>query len=218
MLRLMVAGVLVGAGLVASPMANADPQTCPPTCDLIPATAWVEPWAIPMNATHQWPRPATVAVPVAAPRFRFEELCATPAPRDDPRAYAVAARATVASPPGRWNLQAQVLHWRGDTSQGGAWAMQVHDAAVAALRSCQVRAPQYSPTLTTADDGRLAAVISGPHVVHQYLIADPSNSSVSELVLWTTPGPDVQWPMVSDDRVLDALEAALCGAYLGSCG
>lgn len=218
MLHLMVAGVLVGAGLMVSPTAHADPQTCPPTCDRIPAAAWIEPWAIPMNTTHHWPRPAQVAVPVPAPRFKFEEICATPPPRDDPRSFAVAARAAVASPPGRWNLQAQVLHWRGDTGQGGAWAMQVHDAAVAALRSCQVSAPQYSPTLTTADDGRLAAVISGPHVVHQYLFADPFNSSVSELVLWTTPGPAVAWPLVPDDRVLDALEAALCGAYLASCG
>ncbi len=228
MLRVIVAGLLLGLGvgvLAAPPIGHADPQTCPPLCDQIPATAWIEPWAIPMNANYRWPALASVAVPVASARFTFEELCGTPRPLGDPRDYAVAARATIAAPatpPGHWQLRAQILHWRGETWRGGELANDVFDSAVAALRSCQRTAPQFSPSITTDEPGRLAAVISGPQIVHQYLIADPHSSTVSELVFWTTPGagagPAVPWPAVSDAQVLDAMSAPLCGAYLASCG
>ena len=43
----------------------------------------------------------------------------------DPRAWAVGARATVMHPDGQWQLQAQILHWRGDTARGGAIAASV---------------------------------------------------------------------------------------------
>lgn len=222
MVRVILTGLLIGFGLVVAPSATADPPTCPPTCDLIPAAAWPDPWSIPLNGTYRWPVPANVASPVQATRFRFEELCNAPRPLGDPRDYAVAARAMVVQPVGQWQLQAQVLHWRGETWRGGQLAAQVFETAVAALRNCQLGAPQYSPSITTDTPNRMAAVISGPQIVHQYLIADPDNSTLSELALWTTPGPtgvpQVPWPVISDEQVLDAMAAPLCAAYLGSCG
>ena len=101
---------------------------------------------------------------------------------NDPRAYAVAARAVAGQPDGQWQVQAQIVHWRGETWRGGQLASAAFDAAVAALRACQVTAPQFSPSITTAEPNRMAAVISGPVVVHQYLLVDPRSSTISELV------------------------------------
>jgi hypothetical protein len=219
----ILAGLLISWGIVIAPTAGAAPaQTCPPTCDQIPSAAWPAPWSIPLNATYHWPDLATVAVPAPGARFRFEELCAGPRPIGDPRDYAVTAKALVTAPEGQWQLQAQIVHWRGETWRGGQLATQVFDAAVAALRACQLTAPQYSPSVTTAMPNQMAAVISGPHIVHQYLVVNPANSTVSELALWAAPGagsgPAVPWPVIADLKVLDAMAAPLCGAYLGSCG
>ena len=91
----------------------------------------------------------------------------------DARDYAVASRATVANPPGQWQLRVQVIHWRGPTAQFGPTATQTLDLARARLRDCQVTAPLASPSITTNDPFRLAAVISvpGQRVLHQYVVA-----------------------------------------------
>lgn len=221
-MRLMLAGLLMCSALAIwpAPAAHAVPETCPPSCDIIPATAWPLPATLPLDSTYHWPVLSGVAQQVGSPRFLFEELCAT-APRfDDPRSYAVAARAVVGRPDGQWQLRAQVVHWRGETWRGGQLATSSFDAAVAALRACQATAPQFSPSITNAEPNRLAAVISGPVIVHQYLVADPRNSTISELAFSTTGGgaPPVPWPLVPDTQVLDAMTAPLCAAYLGSCG
>jgi hypothetical protein len=87
------------------------------------------------------------------------------------------------------------------------------------LRDCQLTAPLVSPSITTSDPLRLAAVISipGQRVIHQYLLADPSSSTVVELAMWSTLPPLVPWPAVPDRQVLDAMAAPLCDVYLGSC-
>ncbi|BCO34161.1 ATPase [Mycobacterium heckeshornense] len=224
-MRVILATVLLAGGLAAAQVpatpAQADPETCPPVCDQIPDTAWIDPGAVPLNGTYRWPTLARVAAPVtgtaAGPRFRFEELCATtPLPRD-PREYAVASRAAVANPPGQWQLQAQVLHWRGDTARGGQNAFSVLTSAAAALRGCQLGAPNQSAAITVDETNRLAAVISGPVILHTYLVAEPQNSSLSELSLWSSSPPQTPWPTVSDAQVLDAMTGPLCAAYLGSC-
>ena len=79
-----------------------------------------------------------------APRFRFEELCASPPVAQDPRSYVVAEKAAVTNPDGQWQLQAQVLHWRGETWRGDQLAEDVFNTAVAALRSCQRTNPANS--------------------------------------------------------------------------
>jgi hypothetical protein len=60
-------------------------------------------------------------------------------------------------------------------------------------------------------------VISGPVVLHEYLIADPVNSTVTELALWSEVPAQTPWPSVTDTAVLDALGEPLCTAYIGSC-
>jgi hypothetical protein len=220
-MRAVLAAVLVAGGLTVAPVsagpARADPVNCPPGCDRIPDSAWIAPWAVPLDSAYGWPGLAGVAVTAPVPRFRFEEFCATPPAPNDPRDDAVAARALVGNPEGQWQLHAQVMHWRGETWRGGQTVQTVFESAVAALRACQQTAPQASPSITTDEADRLAAVVSGPVILHQYLVADPQNSTISELALWVVSPPQLEWPAIPDAPVLDALTAPLCTAYIGSC-
>ncbi|MDT5200622.1 MAG: hypothetical protein QOH34_2144, partial [Mycobacterium sp.] len=164
--------------------------------------------------------PAGSAVPMtggATPRFRFEEVCATPAFPQDTRNSAVASRVAVEKPQGQWQLRAEVVHWRGDTARGGQSATSVFDIAAAALRGCQLGASGESPSITIGEPNRLAAVISGPVLMHTYLVAHPENSTVSELALWASEPPQLPWPIISDSQVLDAMTSPVCAAYVGSC-
>ena len=135
----------------------------------------------------------------------------------DPRSWAVAERALVVNPEGQWQLQAQVLHWRGETWRGGQLAQEVFDTAAGALRSCQRTNVTASPSVTTDEPDRMAAVIGGPVILHQYLVANPGNSTITELAMWSTAPPLTTWPGVDDTAVLDAMGAPLCAAYIGSC-
>ncbi|OBJ50348.1 ATPase [Mycobacterium sp. 1423905.2] len=214
---MVVAGQLMVAVLVV-PTVQADPETCPPICDQIPNTAWIQRRSVPMDSVYAWPElsAAAGALTRTTPRFKFEQVCATPAAPQDSRDAAVAAQVTVAHPDGQWQLQAQILHWRGDTARGGAVAASVFGSAVAALRTCQAGAPTQSPSVTDDEPTRMAAVISGPVVVHTYLLAHVASSTISELTLWAS-APQVPWPVVADSAVLDAMTAPLCEAYIASC-
>ncbi|WP_197375490.1 ATPase [Mycolicibacterium baixiangningiae] len=221
-MRLLVAAVLASCGvaLITPVSAPANPLDCPPNCDRIPRSAWIAPTSIPLYDVYRWPELSTLSVTAVTPLFRFEEMCATPtAAVDDPRTWAVASRASITSPDRQWHLQAQVIHWRGETWRGGELATAVFDEAVTALRNCQLSAPSTSPSVTTAEPTRMAAVLSAPDrsVLHQYLVADTRNSTITELALWSTAQPSVLWRPVADAAVLDALAAPLCTAYIGSC-
>lgn len=220
MRSLLVVALAVG-GLVLGPLPRADagPGVCPPFCDSIPDAAWIVPIDIPLYPVYRWPGLAGLAVTTTTPRFLFEELCASPPPAADPRDYAVAARADVVNPDGQWQLRTQIIHWRGDTAHGGSNALLTLQAAQQRLRDCQRTVPEASPSLTTAGEEDLAAVISvaGRLVAHQYLLAHPTSSTVVELALWSTLPLQVPWPAVADMQVLDAMAAPLCAAYLGSC-
>ncbi len=227
-MRIVFATLLVTGGLVAAVVfvvpAAAEPETCPPVCDQIPATAWIAHRGVPLNSTYNWPALAGLAglaVQVtgagAGPRFRFEELCATRPLAQDPRAWAVAARVTVVHPDGQWQLRAQILHWRGDTARGGSIAASVFGNAVAVLRACQLGAPSQSPSVTTDEPNRMAAVISGPVIMHTYLVAHVASSTISELTLWSQAPPQVPWPSTADNQELDSMTAPLCEAYIASC-
>ncbi|MBX8691083.1 ATPase [Mycobacterium sp. 20091114027_K0903767] len=204
-------------GLAAGPPpAWSDPGAdCPPLCDRIPDSAWVVTSKLPLNREYRWPGLAGLAVTAASPRFRFEEECASPPIPGDPRDYAVAARSEVSRPEGHWQLRVQVIHWRGDTWQGGQTALAVVQGAVGALRSC----PGAGASVTTDRPGRFAAAINfgNTRVLHQYVIADPDNSTVVELAMWSTTPPQVAWSAPPDGQVLDALADPLCTAYIGSC-
>ena len=53
--------------------------------------------------------------------------------------------------------------------------------------------------------------------MHAYLVADSRNSSLVEVALWSTLPAAVEWSVVPDTQVFDAMAAPLCAAYLGSC-
>ncbi len=210
-----ICGVLIGP----TAPSGAIPGVCPPFCDAIPDSAWIAPSAIPLYPVYHWPGLAGLAVTARPSRFTFEDVCRTSLLPGDARDYAVAAMATVTNPAGQWQLRSQIAHWRGDTARGGPTATTVLELARIRLRNCQATAPQASPSITTDEPDRLAAVISvaGDRVVHQYLLAHPTSSNVVELALWSTLPPQMVWPAVPDEQVLDAMAAPLCDAYLGSC-
>lgn len=217
-MRMVLTTVAVASCVSVAPAASAEPaSTCPPTCNRIPETAWIAPAAIPLHPTYAWPKLAGLAVTARPPRFRSEELCGTPLDAADPRHYAVAERSEVTNPTGEWQLRAQVVHWRGETWRGGQLAQDAVSAAAAALKNCQATNPDASASLVVDEPDRIAAAISGPVVLHQYLVADPVTSTVTELALWSVAPVATPWPAVTDSAVLDALGAPLCTAYLGSC-
>ena len=216
-MRVVLGTVLVAFGVAATPPAVAEPYNCPPACDSIPDSAWIAPAAIPLDSGYGWPPLAPLSVPAPAPRFAFEELCASPLIPSDPRGYVVAERAVVSNAAGQWQLQAQVLHWRGETWRGAQLVQDSFAAALSALRSCQRTNPVASPSLTLEEPDRFAAVISGPTVLHQYLVANSANSTITELALWSTAPPLTPWPTPDDATVLEALGAPLCIAYIDSC-
>lgn len=217
-LAVALGAACVGLAPAASPPAAAEPaSTCPPACNRIPDSAWISPVAIPMHARYDWPELAGLAVTSRTPRFRFEELCGASLPADDPRGFAIAERSVVSAPDGQWQLQVQILHWRGETWWGGQLATDTVAAAAAALRGCQQGNPSASPSLTRAEAGEIAAVVSGPVILHEYLLADPVSSTVAELALWSTAPPQTPYPTVDDVSVFEALAAPLCAAYVDSC-
>jgi hypothetical protein len=54
-------------------------------------------------------------------------------------------------------------------------------------------------------------------VLHTYLLAQPENSTISELTLWGADPVQLPWPIISDSQVLDAMSSSVCAAYVGSC-
>jgi hypothetical protein len=223
-MRVILAAMLAVGGfavaLIVVVPAPADPETCPAVCDQIPNSAWIQQHALPLDSVYNWPALAGSSVPLTGAgtaRFRFEDLCATPEAPHDARASAVAARVTIIHPDGQWQLQAEILHWRGDTARGGPIAAGVFSNAVAALRGCQQRAPAQSPSITSDEPNRMAAVVSGPVIMHTYLVAHVASSTVSELTLWSQGPPQASWPAMADDPVLNSMTAPLCDAYIASC-
>ncbi|HEX3547243.1 MAG TPA: ATPase [Mycobacterium sp.] len=220
-MRLMLAAALALSGLVVASdgPARAVPGVCPPICDAIPDSAWIAPTSIPLYSVYQWPGLAGLAVTAPAPRFEFEQLCDSPPVAGDARDYAVAARALVPNRDGHWHLRAQVIHWRGDTVTGGPTALAALETARVRLQNCQLTAPLTSPSITTSDVQRVAAVVSvpGQRVVHEYLLAEPNSSTVVELAMWASVPPRVDWPAVPDAEMFEAMAAPLCSGYLGSC-
>lgn len=215
-MRSVLALLLAMTVLAVPAPAHADPEVCPPICNSIPTSAWIDPASIPLNDVYRWP-PLHRSDALTDGRFRFEELCGSPSSIGDPRSYAVRSTTVVDNGADQWHLHAQVLHWRGDTLTGGATARALVDAASDTARACQEIAPELSPSITVDEPGRLALVTSGSVILHQYLIAHPDSSSVSELALWTSTPTEVNWPVVSDDEVFADLTTPLCTAYVSSC-
>ena len=81
-MRLLLAVALATCGLAFVPStvgpARAVPGECPPICDAIPDSAWIDPAAIPLYPVYHWPGLAGLSVTAPSPRFGFEAMCAIP--------------------------------------------------------------------------------------------------------------------------------------------
>jgi hypothetical protein len=213
-----------------APNPNRPPQgNCPPACTQIPDAAWIDPAATPLYDDYRWAPLAPLSEPVSKPRFKADELCAAGPQTSDERDGSLAARIILPNPPGQWQLQVQILHWRGDPWIAGQRASAVMDAATSLLRNnCSFNSPGVSVTriaeqnLPGGNPGQsLTATITeigtSPQVAHVYLISDLRNSTVVELAMSSTSPPAVDWPTINDDQLLAAMVAPLCTAYVNSC-
>jgi hypothetical protein len=155
-------------------------------------------------------------------------LCAAGPVADDERGSALASRIILPNPPGRWQRQVQILHWRGDPWVAGQRASAVMDSATALLRSkCSFTAPGVSVSRIAEQNvpghpgQSLTAVITQigttPMIGHEYLVSDLRNSTVVEVAMWSTSPPAVDWPTINDDQLLADMVAPLCTAYVNSC-
>jgi hypothetical protein len=174
---------------------------CPPACTQIPDSAWIAPAAIPLYGDYSWAPLAPLSEPVSNPRFEADELCAAGPAHDDERDSTLAVRIMLPNPPGRWQLQVQILQWRGDPWIAGQRASAVMDSATSMLRNkCSFTAPGVSVSriaeqnLPGGHPGQsLTAVITEagatPRVTHEYLVSDLHNSTVVEVVMWSTSPP-----------------------------
>jgi serine/threonine protein kinase len=212
-----------------APPPNRPPQgNCPPACTQIPDSAWIAPPAIPLYTNYSWAPLGPLSEPVSNPRFEADELCAAGPVADDDRASALASRIILPNPPSQWQLQVQILHWRGDPWIAGQRASAVMDSAIAMLRNkCSITAPEVSVSRIAEQNvpghpgQSLAAVITQigtmPMIVHEYLVSDLRNSTVVELAMWSASPPAVDWPAINDDQLLAEMVAPLCTAYVNSC-
>lgn len=212
-----------------APNPNRAPNgNCPPACAHIPDSAWIAPPAIPLYDKYSWPPLGPLSEPVSNPRFKIDELCAAAPANDDERDGSVASRIILPEPPGQWQLQVQILHWRGDPWIAGQRASAVMDSATSLLRNnCSFTAPGVSVSRIAEQNvpghpgQSLAAVITAtgnlPMTAHEYLISDLRNSTVVELAMWSTSPPAVDWPTINDDQLLADMVAPLCTAYVNSC-
>jgi hypothetical protein len=202
---------------------------CPPACTQIPDTAWIAPTAIPLYDNYSWPPLGPLSEPVSRPRFKSDELCAAGPSTDEERDSAIAAHIILPQPPGQWQLQVQIVHWRGDPWIAGQRASAVMDAATSLLRDkCSYTSPGVSVSrfatqnLPGGHPGQsVSAVISEagdtPMVAHEYLVSDLRNSTVVEVAMWSNSPPTVDWPPINDDQLLADMAASLCTAYVNSC-
>jgi hypothetical protein len=193
-----------------APPPNRPPQgNCPPACTQIPDSAWIASPAIPLYNDYSWAALAPLSEPVTSPRFEADELCAAGPAADDERASALAARIILPNPPGQWQLQVQILHWRGDPWIAGQRASAVMDSATSMLRNnCSFTSPGVSVSRIAEQNvpghprQSLTAVITEigntPRVVHEYLVSDLRNSTVVEVAMWSTSPPAVDWPTMNE--------------------
>jgi serine/threonine protein kinase len=212
-----------------APDPNRPPNgNCPPACAHIPDSAWIAPPAIPLSDRYPRPPLGPLSEPVSNPRFRIDELCAAGPVADDERNGAIASRLILPEPPDQWQLQVQILHWRGDPWIAGQRASAAMDSATTLLRNtCSSTAPEVSVSRIAEQNvpghpgQSLSAVLTvrgaAPLLAHEYLVSDLRNSTVVEVAMWSTSPPAVDWPTINDDQLLADMVAPLCTAYVNSC-
>ncbi len=215
---------------VPAPNPNRPAQgNCPPACTQIPDSAWISPSAIPLYSDYNWPALAPLSESVSDARFLADDLCAAGPQATDERGGALAARIMLPNPPGQWQLQVQILHWRGDPWVAGQRASAVMESAASLLRNqCSSNSPAVSVTRIAEQNvpggnpgqsltATITRIGASPRVVHEYLISDLRNSTVVELAMFSNSPPAVEWPEINDDQLLADMVKPLCIAYVNSC-
>ena len=122
-MRMMLAAVLATCGLAIAPRSRrlVGPRGLPAVLRPDPGFGLDRPDVHPLYSTYRWPGLAGFAVTAPTRASSSRRLRTHPLPTT-PVAYAVAARAVVPKPDGQWQLQVQVMHWRGETWRGGRHA------------------------------------------------------------------------------------------------
>ncbi|MFB7615448.1 hypothetical protein [Kitasatospora sp. NPDC056181] len=221
------AGTAAASGAAAQPStAAAKPSSAGPAVSKdIPAGAWINPRAIPLDATYKWPAPAAGAKGVSGkPTFKLQELCHSKLSQDNESLGAgrAAAQSVIgAGGADQWQAQ-QTLLYQGDPRPSSGIAQSAHlvlGDLEDEVKNCAKTVPGATVKVTSpADAMYFAATVTVPQAggttvtLHEYLTAP--DGTVNELSLWTAAKtgaqPKVPWAGPADADVTKAMDAALC--------
>ena len=225
-MRLMLAAILAACGLAVAPSmigpAQAVPTDCPPNCDRIPNSAWIDadrhsavfdlPLARPGRSLRHGEQPA---LPIRGGlRHAAGPRRSAPVRGRRARRRRAAGRAVAAAGTGialAWGDLARRPARGGGVRQGSRLPARLSADFSADFALAHHRQPQ--------PDGRRhqrgASRSAGPA-----RIPDCSTRATAPSSRWRCgrrSPPRVEWPPVPDAEVLDALAAPLCRAYIDSC-
>ncbi|MEV0534746.1 hypothetical protein [Kitasatospora sp. NPDC050463] len=210
---------------------SAKPSAAAPGARDIPAGAWINPRAVPLDSVHHWTAPASSAKAVGgAPVFKLQELCHSTLSKDNESLGAGQAAAQALLGAGgadQWQAQ-QTLLYQGDPRPSSGVAQSAHAVfrdLRDELKDCARTAPGATVKVTSPEDATyVAATVTVPQpggttvVLHTYLTAP--DGTVNELALWATAKagaqPKVPWAGPADAEVAKAMDAPLC-ATLKDC-
>ncbi|MEU6235604.1 hypothetical protein [Kitasatospora sp. NPDC047058] len=191
----------------------------------IPAGAWIDPHAVPLDSTYHWPAPATTAKGVTGtPVFKLQELCHAKLNPDHESLGAGRAAAQAVLGAGgadQWQAQ-QTLLYEGDPRPSSGVAQSAHlvfDDLREEVKGCAKTLPGATVKVTSPEDANyFAATVTVPQAggtvvtLHEYL-SNP-DGTVDELAVWTSTKtgaqPKVAWAGPADADVAKAMDSALC--------
>ena len=186
----------------------------------VPAVAWVDADALPLNDSERWPDLANVAQPLTDGAFETQTLCDavpdTTLTEGTQRAQARIDRAADA-----WSLQQQIVRYPGGPWRRDQLAWTLFNASVDTVLNCESRVPGAHVGVSTAESdcehfsacSQFAATIDVPdnHVAHVYL--STVSGSVTELSLSSSGRPPRPWSAPSDAEIIAAMNRQLCKAW-----
>jgi hypothetical protein len=190
----------------------------------VPATAWIDANALPLNDSEHWPDLAGLAQPLTDGAFEIQSLCHV-APDTTLSEGTESARARIHRSANAWSLQQQIVHYPGDPWRTGQLAWALFHSLVETVANCESSAPGTHVGITTAESrcvifrpcSHFAATVDVPsNKVSAHVYLSTVGSSVTELSLWSSPTPSRPWSTPSDTEIFTALNRRLCTAWI--CG
>lgn len=192
----------------------------------IAAAAWIEPSAIPLNATYHWPSPASAAKAAKSPVLSAVEDCGialASGERAELGAFPAARAALHPTSGGTggqddWTAQETVLA-TDDTGSGDVQGIySLYTDLVAAIGRCAQSAPGAKVAAVTSRGSQYAATVTIPTTtgstltLHEYLAA-PYGYLV-ELSVWVVPyagdEPSTAWDGSAASEILSSLQSGPC--------